>query len=273
MHADQLPYRELYDRLHQTDGPVGDLLDAWLRSNPDQAEWLKHFADSYGPTSTPPVADRWRLYALSRVLQILVLRFQTGAADQSPWPGPQLSMAELCSFGERLGLSWEFPATFSPFDCEIVEAVHGTDPLQELTLIQTRWPCFMLGPMLIFRAGTSVQGVDAVFNAAAASCSTLYWAVRRKHRPYDDLSLGWGSNSQWRTEFRRDYRVLGRCFYNVDGLHDLSAQPAGPYEPESAEYSLTPEERIELLIHRCLVSTTNPSDDLWPYHDRFEAAC
>jgi hypothetical protein len=273
MHADQLPYRELYDRLHQTDGPVGDLLDAWLRSNPDQADWLKHFADSYGPISTPPVADRWRLYALSRVLQILVLRFQTGAADRSPWPGPQLSMAELCSFGERLGLSSEFPATFSPFDCEIVEAVHGTDPLQQITLIQTRWPCFMLGPMLIFRAGTSVQGGDAVFNAAAASCSTLYWAVRRKHRAYDDLSLGWGSNSQWRTEFRRDYRVLGRCFYNVDGLHDLSAQPTGPYEPESAEYSLTPEERIELLIHRCLVSTTKPSDDLWPYHDRFEAAC
>lgn len=131
----------------------------------------------------------------------------------------------------------------------------------------------MLGSMLFSRAGVSVSGGRDVFNARIAETSSLFWAVRRKSRPHQDLSHGWGGNSQWRTDFRRDYRVDNKCFYNVDAQHDLSvARPTGPY-PDSADYPLSRDERVELLTHRCFVRTARPSDDLWPYDDKLTVAC
>jgi hypothetical protein len=88
-----------------------------------------------------------------------------------------------------------------------------------------------------------------------AERSTLYWAYARNHRKSEDLSRGWGSNSQWRTAFRRDYALGGRLFYNVDAR----PHPGGP------DADLTAAERAELLRHRCFVTCTTPSDDLWPY--------
>lgn len=105
MHIDQQPYRELYERLHETDAPAIVLLDAWLRENVEQVAWLKRFEEAYGPTSATPIEDRWRLYALSRVVQLLTLRFQPGDDDGSPWPGPDISVDQWSSFAERLGLS------------------------------------------------------------------------------------------------------------------------------------------------------------------------
>ncbi|HTN90221.1 MAG TPA: hypothetical protein VL242_41385 [Sorangium sp.] len=56
-------------------------------------------------------------------------------------------------------------------------------------------------------------------------------------------------------------------YYNVDGKHDL-----GVPEP-TAEYddALTREERVELLTHRCFVTTAKQHDDLYPYDDRFRS--
>ena len=43
-------------------------------------------------------------------------------------------------------------------------------------------------------------------------------ALRRGGRcPASDLSHGWGHNSQWRTDFRRDYEESAELHYNVDG--------------------------------------------------------
>lgn len=208
--------------------------------------------------------DGWRLYALSRVIELLMLSFQHGTADGTDWPGPGIAIEEVCTFARGLGLTVVSPDRYSPFDCEIVTATPARDPHEPPSLIAVHWPCLMLGDMLICRAGTSIHAGEAIVNPEIATSSTLYWAYRRKNRPYVDRSQGWGSNSQWRTRFRRDYRVGDRLFYNVDGGIDLASSQTGP----SDDPELTRAERAELLIHRCFVITIKPSDDRSPYDDR-----
>jgi len=52
----------------------------------------------------------------------------------------------------------------------------------------------------------------------------LYFTYLRRSRPTCDLSHGWGSNSQWSTDFRRDYAGGGMLHHNVDGVATLSAE-------------------------------------------------
>jgi len=73
-------------------------------------------------------------------------------------------------------------------------------------------------------------------------------------------------NSMRRTSFRRDYESDGMWIYNIDGKNALTASPS----PEADRDGLTPVARIELCRNRCFVVTDKPSDDLWPFHDRFQ---
>ncbi len=81
-----------------------------------------------------------------------------------------------------------------------------------------------------------------------------------------DLSHGWGSNSQWGTNFRRDYQIDGELYYNVDGRHDLRK----PFARSEDRYGLSQEERIELLINRCFIVTERPHNNLWPFDDTLQ---
>lgn len=126
------------------------------------------------------------------------------------------------------------------------------DPGEETALAEEYWPGFMLGPLVMSRAGVRV--VSAEFVKEVAERSTLYWALTRRTRPASDLSHGWGGNSQWRTEHRRDYLIDGTCYYNVD-IRDEPSQNDG----------LDPSERMELVRHRCFVRSPKPHEDLWPY--------
>lgn len=65
--------------------------------------------------------------------------------------------------------------------------------------------------------------------------------------------MGWGSNSQWRTSIRRDYRLGDTFYYNVDGTR----------EPQVPDVSA--EESAELLRHRCFIISAVADDDLYPY--------
>ena len=263
VHTDQQPYRELHDAILWTRGNLqSDSLFAWITRNSEEIEWLRNFGIRSSPQTPASPEELWRLYALSRVIELLALSFQASVADGSSWPG--VSLNEFRSFACELGLTVVEPECFPPFDCEIVSVANGADRDQPVTLIESHWPCLMLGEMLVFRAGTSVTGGANVINPSIALSSTLYWACRRETRPHQDLSHGWGSNSQWRTSFRRDYRQGSHVYYNVDGKHDLAAEDIVADE----EFPLTRAERIELLTHRCFIVTEKPSDDLWPYDDR-----
>jgi hypothetical protein len=266
MHSDQFVYAELHDALleYDKDSPYADLLAPWLRAQADEREWLRSFSERQGnPIPPAEIEDLWRLYALSRVFDLLLLRFQPRRVDGADWAGPPISLGEYEAFAEALGFVVARPPGFSPFYHEVVDVEPALDPAQPARVLEFRWPCVMLGHMLFSRAGVRVSaGRDALL-PGVADLSTLYWAYRRRNRPVEDLSLGWGHASQWRTTFRRDYRVGEALHYNVDGNRDLDR-----FEPDDRhDADLNREERIELLTNRCFVTATKPHNDRWPYHD------
>jgi hypothetical protein len=270
VHSSQADYRELFDLIHGKDSrPLyWYVIAPWVESHLSEREWLRSFALRRGdPIPPADVEDLWRLYALSRVNETLLLGFQHGRADGCDWPGPTISLDDYQRFAESFGLTATESVPFSPFYHEVVEVEEASDEDQPVKLETTLWPCLMLGDMVFSRAGVRVSGGRRLIRTDVAESSTLYWAFRRKNRPYQDLSHGWGSNSQWRTRFRRDYRIGEEVHYNVDGKHDLAAP-----EPAAEDRDgLTRDERIELLTNRCFVRTTKPHDDLWPYDDMLRA--
>jgi hypothetical protein len=68
----------------------------------------------------------------------------------------------------------------------------------------------------------------------------------------------WGSNSQWGTDFRRDYIVDGTRHYIVDRTNI----------PPRSDNLLGVEYRLDLLRHRCSLRTDFGADQ-WPYDDTF----
>ncbi|HKA06920.1 MAG TPA: hypothetical protein VKD71_06650 [Gemmataceae bacterium] len=266
MHSAQADFRELFDLIHgKHSRPVyWYVIAPWVESHANEREWLRSFASRRGsPIPQADVEDLWRLYALGRVNETLLLGFQHGRADGTDWPGPKISPDEYVRFTESLGLTIASTPSFSPFYHEVVEVEEARDQDQPVSLVSTVWPCLMLGDMMFSRAGVRVSGGRRFVRRDVAESSTLYWAYRRKNRPFQDLSVGWGSNSQWRTGFRRDYRIGQEFLFNVDGNHDLGA----PEQAAEDRNSLTRSERIELLTNRCFVITTKPHGDLWPYDD------
>jgi hypothetical protein len=150
-------------------------------------------------------------------------------------------------------------AGFTPFFHEIVTVDEATDENQPPAVTDVLWPGLTLGPLLFSRAGVRVSAGRRLLRKDLAESSTLYWAHRRRNRPAADLSHGWGGNSQWRTSFRRDYAIDGELHFNVDA--DPDRRDTMP--------ELTSAQRVELLTHRCIVTTEPPlpENDLWPYDD------
>jgi hypothetical protein len=260
--------RQLYHFLLEYTGTetYSDVLLPWLNANPDEAIWIREFGSRQGkPFPVAGAEDLYRLYALSRVFELLLLRFQKGHADASDWPGPALSASEFASFAEAIGLTIFHPIRYSPFHHEIVELEVSKKSLGAPVVLSTNWPCVMLGTMMFVRAGASVMANEHQLAPGVANTSTIYWAYRRKNRPSNDLSMGWGSNSQWRTCFRRDYQVGEKYYFNVDGNDDLTRLPTGAIDDQG----LNKDERVELLINRSFVTTQKPHDDLYPYDDTF----
>ena len=153
----------------------------------------------------------------------------------------------------------DWPAVW-PFFHEIVSAEAASDPHAAIELTHVHWPCLMVGELLFSRAGCTVNGGADHLDPKIAGHSVLYWAHRRRARRTTDLSVGWGSNSQWRTRFRRDcWRAQTNEFrFNVD------ARP----RPDSPCEQLEPAERLELLTNRCFIRSQRDDSDLWPYDEQ-----
>lgn len=267
MHNCQTPYLKLYKALlaYQGKDLYAEVLSHWLAESTAEIDWLKKLS---AQSNTPlPEADQetlWRLYALSRVNDLLLLIFQAKDAHSNDWPGPPISGEEYRTFMNALGMQEASPQPFSPFYHEIVVAAPAVKKESAISVTEFLWPGMTLGNMLFSRAGVRVNGGSDFLNCSTATTSTLYWTFRRKYRPHQDLSHGWGGNSQWRTRFRRDYHIGDSYFYNVDGKYDLSGeQPA-----KMAENDLSVPERIELLTNRCFILSEKPHDDCWPYDDK-----
>jgi hypothetical protein len=257
MHSDQQPYRQLHDEMleYEGDGLHDDILQPWLRAQDGERRWLDELRGRRG-RPVPPVSPEgsWRLYALSRIVDLLQLSFVPRRLEEG-WNVAPVAADEFARFMDALGLQAIDRAEFHPFYHEIVTVDQAPDDDASPGIAEVLWPGYALGPLLISRAGVRVRAGRRNLVKEIAERSTLYWAYARNNRRTEDPGLGWGGNSQWRTPFRRDYALDGALHYNAD------ARDPGP----GAGIDLGETERAELLRHRCFVTCTRPSDDLWPY--------
>jgi hypothetical protein len=288
VYSSQVPYYELHEAIlkYRGEDVFCEVLLRWLTEHVEERRWLDGFASPTGDHwSEANGEDLGRLYAASRVNDVLLLRFQPSPpslAEPPParweamatkvhsprWEGPQISLDQYIEFATGLGFRVVKEQSFNPFFHEIVSVESAGDPEQQAEVLAELWPCLMLGDLLFSRAGCAVRGGANQLNPEVAQRSVLHWAYRRRHRPVTDRSVGWGHNSQWRTSFRRDYWHRGAFHFNVDGRLDASEADVGTREPNPSREELEPAERVELVVNRCFVRTRKADTDLWPWDDR-----
>lgn len=209
--------------------------------------------------------DIWELYALSRVLDLMTLSFQTDN-DDSDWKGPRIKVAEYIAFNNILGLEVTTPYSFKPFNCEIIEAQIGENDFE---IIECNFPAVKLSNLMIKKAGVKISLNPDKFNLNLINNASIYWAFRRKNRKHFDLSQGWGSNSQWRTDLRLDIETENSYIYNLIGKFNLNS-PTIELMEELNQQGLELNEAVELTIFRHFIKCTKDDSDLFPYYFRFE---
>ncbi|MEV4283833.1 hypothetical protein [Actinoplanes xinjiangensis] len=197
-------------------------------------------------------ADSCALYALSRVAETLILPMQP-AGEGGDW----LTADGWSSFIARIGGTSPAGEPFHPFLHEIAAVEPADDPDEPPTVVHEWWPGCMIGSMLLLRAGVTVRAGSRYLDPVVTMTSTLHWAYRRRFRPVWDLSHGWGSNSQWSTSFRRDYRLDDRYLYNVDAALDPKPEHPGgmPYNRD-----------LDLLRFRCR-TLVDDVEEQWPWEN------
>ncbi|MGW2660794.1 hypothetical protein ACWCW7_07490 [Nocardia tengchongensis] len=202
-----------------------------------------------------PLEKRWGLYALSRVADVLLAPHQPLVLEPAYWGASADAWTE---FTRLIGATSIAEDEFHPFFHEIVNVVVSDDPNEQPVIIEEHWPGAFAGNLLLARSGVTVRAGSAVLDQHAASRSCLYWAFWRRHRNTRDLSDGWGSNSQWRTSFRRDYYVDGELHYNIEAQWED--------DPIPLDEDLSKQERLDLLRFRHGL-LRDLGDDRWPYDD------
>src|SRR5512139_2222685 len=100
-----MSFRSLHDELLEYSGQATftDVLSPWLEKHLAEIEWLRSIRERTGkPIAAASREELWRLYAASRAFELLALRFQTGRADGSDWPGPVISEDDFTDFSQRV---------------------------------------------------------------------------------------------------------------------------------------------------------------------------
>ncbi|MEM6723533.1 MAG: hypothetical protein AAF598_05805 [Bacteroidota bacterium] len=183
--------RVLYEQLLDYAGEdlFREVLRPWVIQQQYSA-FLDQVRDRFSEPMGTTLSDElsWELYGLSRVLDLLTMRFQPDRqADQSNWGGPVLSLEEYIAFARLLGCTVSTPKQFTSFYCESLEAQPATE---NFSLQEVCFPAFMLGNLLIKRAGVIIGVNPSAYDLARMNQAQIYWAFRRKNRPYQDLSHG-----------------------------------------------------------------------------------
>ncbi|MER6177820.1 hypothetical protein [Streptosporangium sp. NPDC001681] len=264
-------WRALYENtLRHGGGNTGlvDELRRWLGEHPAHVAEVQEAGRPEShliPLGAPPewgYSPLVRLYAVSRILDLLILNYQDPADDPAAAPDEWYPPVGVYpAFCEALGADRIGRRGFHPFFHEIVEVRQASDPEEPPSIVEERWPGYMMGSMLLTRAGVVVTAGARHLVAGVADRSTLYWTFRRRSRSTNDPSHGWGHNSQWATDFRRDYLIDGRLHYNVDEVLDPN-----DYEGGDDEEDLDPASMIELVRYRCS-TIVDHGDDQYPYND------
>lgn len=263
----KLGIQDLYFKILEFEGEYiyENLLKIWAVKN-DYANYIiqlseKIFADKHIFSQE----NLWELYALSRVLDILTLRLQpNNNSDESAWHSPDLTSLEYIKFCKLIGLQVSTPSSFHDFDCEIIEAKSGKINFQ---IDECLFPAIKLKNLVIKRAGLRVFLNNENFDLNRVNNSKIYWTSRRRNRHFHDLSIGWGSNSQWRTDFRLDIETEENFIYNYEGRINLNHLKE-EYSDQLDDLSIG--EAIELTKVRHFIHSTKDDSDLFPYDFRYD---
>ncbi|MFF0393976.1 hypothetical protein ACFYS8_35525 [Kitasatospora sp. NPDC004615] len=269
--------RQLYESLMSREGgrTTRDVLDRWLaraqggyrgavaRAGEHATRWWED--EESVPSGQYLV---WELYALSRVSDLLVFDHQppcTDGREVEPWL--HLPVSACREFFTGLGMTgFDGDGAFDPFLHEIVEVEQAADPDAPIEITEVCWPGLMLGQLLFVRAGVRIRAGARHAQAGVADRFPLYWTYRRRGRRVHDRSHGWGSNSQWRTDFRLDYRTPDGDHLNVQGDRPIDGDPElatdHPLNLSPEERALTPGERRDLLRNRTLLRVPEAIDVL-----------
>jgi len=211
-------------------------------------------------------------YVLSRINDRLIMPFQAdfptiSRKARKAYQGSGLTLAQYEDFLVAMGMTPFIDRPFSPYYHEVVEMEEVVGLPHSVLITNILWPRSIYGDMLFSRAGVKIQCRPGLFNKDLIEHSTLHFAYQRLRREAHDMSHGWGSNSQWRTTFYRNYEDDQAFYYNVDGEWTIGAEKDGPHMRWLPDrISISEEERIEILTYRCRV-TKSGEDDL-PYFDR-----
>jgi hypothetical protein len=188
------------------------------------------------------------LAALSRVLQLLAAPLQPGdGPEHTGYDGPLPERSAYVRFAAAIGLTPIGEDAFHPFFHEIVAVEQADDPDEPITLLDEVWPGYLLGSLLMQRAGVRVRAGAGHAVAPVAASSRLHWAWWRRRRDTADS-----------TDFRRDYRTDEGLYYNVDARPETLRASNGHGEP-----ALSSCERLELLRHRCLLRRAEVAGTHW----------
>ncbi len=216
------------------------------------------------------------LYALGRISDYLLELGcpghpdPKGAITRAPQPA---ELAVHTRFLTDLGLTpFEHAGAFSPFHHEIIEVIQDQTSAH-VTLDEVVWPGLRLGELQMCRAGVIVRAPAALVDRRVATSSILWFTHRREPRRAADHGTGWGSNSQWRSQFSRFYEDDHGLHCNWDGYFDITSDPPvlNPKRPgPDPNEDLPIDRRRELLLHRCFVRAPIPGegDDWLPLVDR-----
>jgi hypothetical protein len=267
---------ELHDLIIEIrDGWVPDWdqadLVAWIEQQPAVSAFIH---DLGRPEARNPMSHGddtlTALYVIGRLTEILIAPFQPINDDPALlawttpkpwWSGPLPARCVWPAVSEAIGATAIAEDAFHPFFHEIVAVNEADDPDEGPSLVTEHWAGALIGSMLLVRSGVTVRAGRNRIDPQVAARSCLYWAWYRRNRVVRDLSHGWGHNSQWRTDFRRDYVTSAELHYNVDA-------PTTGRNPADEDKDLTRAERIELLRFRHGL-LRDLGDDHWPYNDRF----
>ncbi|MDL2302874.1 hypothetical protein LJC28_00590 [Dysgonomonas sp. OttesenSCG-928-D17] len=165
--------RNLYERIIEYNGEklYDDILIPWINNN-NYKEYLKNIEGLLLENKDIAIEDSWELYALSRVLDIMTLRFQlNNKADGNNWLGPELKLKEYENFINLLGLTLKENIEYNSFYCEIINAIDGND---DFKIIENYHPPIILGNLLIKKGGVKITLNTQKYNLSIINNSTLY---------------------------------------------------------------------------------------------------
>ncbi|MEM6806664.1 MAG: hypothetical protein AAF696_35010 [Bacteroidota bacterium] len=213
----QFPYYQLFQSLQEQgeNRLSSELLENWLKENPDEIAWIRKLSNyQLEDWKTSHSDELCRIYALGRINELCLYKLDKLKADQS-------SLFSSCfqsylHFFQNLGLQIREENPFHPFFHEIVE-IAESDSHTQINLREVLYPALMIGKSVFSRARVSAFLPQDSYDLHCLKTSTLFWAYRRANRKTQDLSYGWGSNSQWRTEMRIDVETEEKYHYNLRG--------------------------------------------------------